>query len=108
MNAQIKWEMRRTKDGGYQGSVTLPSGGKGFKVRAKANTKEDALARAATVAAAVAANPLLQAVLPPGTGVAVKAVGYLARSAEAGQLAGAMGKITGEGAKRLVSALKFW
>jgi len=108
MNMTIKWSMHRLADGSFRGVVVLPTGPKGLAVRAKAKTKEDALHRAAVVAQAVADNPLVSAALPPGTAVAVKAIGFLAKSSAAGVLGDAMKKVTGEGAKRLADALKFW
>ncbi len=79
-----------------------------MNVKAKGKTKAGAIQNAAQGALAIANNPLLQAVLPPGTGTAVKAVGLLAKAAKSGQAGKLLGKLKGPGAKRLAKALKFW
>ncbi len=118
----ISWTMKKLPQGGYAGMITLVpiADGRGamartvrrgrpIKLVATSKTKAGALAKASAFAEKLAANPLLSAVLPPGTGVALKAVSYLSRSAAAGKLSKAARKVTGKGAKRLFKALKkFW
>jgi hypothetical protein len=98
-----------------QAGVSIPGkpgflkAGKPIKLKAKGETPASALAQAAGIAKTVANNPYLAAVLPPGTGAAITAVDYLARSAAAGKLSSAAKKVVGKGAKRLKSALsKLW
>lgn len=67
-----------------------------------------ALQQAGSLASSIMSNPLVQAALPPGSGVAVEAIKYLADSDVAGDLASAAKNIVGEGAKRIADALKFW
>jgi len=128
--SQVRWQVKRTGDGGYEGVVILPTSlaqlarhpsndlhvtrpsylrrTKPLAVRATSNTKAGALAHAAGIAQRIASNPLLQAALPPGSAQAIKAIDYLSKSAAAGKLASASKKIVGKGAKRLAKALKFW
>lgn len=114
----IRWTIRTLPSGDKEGMVTLyptaalPSGhpaGAPIRFRATSKTKAGALAKAASVAQMIAANPLMAAVLPPGTGSALKAVVALSKSAAAGKLRKAAKKYSGKGAKRLIKALKkFW
>jgi len=114
----IQWNTRTMPDGSKQGMITivptgmLPTGhpaGQPIRFRATSKTKAGALLKAASVAQMIANNPLMAAVLPPGTGAALKAVSALAKSAAAGKLEKAAKKYGGKGAKRLVKALKkFW
>ena len=114
----IKWQAKQLPGGEWAGMITmvptgnLPSGhraGKPIRLVAKSKTKAGALAKAASVANKLASNPILSAVLPPGTGAAIKAVSFLSESAAAGKLEKAGKKLVGKGAKRLFKALKkFW
>lgn len=119
----IRWQYRKLPTGDYEGmitfvpqqAVTLPGfpgaikAGKPIKLRATGTSKAQALSKAARVAKAIADNPLMAAVLPPGTGAALTAVSYLSKSAAAGKLKSAAKRIGGKGAKRLYKALKkFW
>ncbi len=123
MNGQtmsIKWAMRRHPDGTYTGEIYVPimQMGGGIKYLktmsaqpgspAAPTSKGAALSQAAGLAQKIIGNPLLQAALPPGTGVAVQAIKKLADSEAVGKLASAAKDIVGKGAKRLASALKFW
>lgn len=74
-------------------------------VKATHPTKEGALAKAADIASSIANNPIVSAVLPPGSGLAVKAVSGLAKAAASGHLEDVATKLIGPGAKRLASAL---
>lgn len=75
-----------------------------IKVQAKGATKGAALNRAAGIAESLLDNPILQAALPPGSGAAISAVKMLAKSG----IAKGLKNLTGKGAKRIASALKFW
>jgi len=67
-----------------------------------------ALAQAGSLAKDIMGNPLVQAALPPGAGVAVAAIDYLAQNETVGNLANAAKDIVGDGAKRIADVLKFW
>ena len=115
----IHWAARQLPTGEWEGMIafapqqalSIPGkpgafkAGKPIKLKAKAKDKASALASAASVAKQVANNPYLSAVLPPGTGAAITAVSYLAKSAAAGKLEDAAKKVVGKGAERLKSAL---
>lgn len=78
----IQWTLVKTGDGqSWRGVVTMPaqpgSPGQaptaGLKVTGKkAKSKEQALANVAKTAQKALGNPILQAVLPPGVGPALK------------------------------------
>lgn len=128
--ARISWRVRKTADGSYEGFIALPvsmaqiryalrSGGrkppKGALVpkrklalKAKGESRADALERAASVADKIVSNPLIRDILPPGTNTAVAAVKTLAKAANVGKLTEAVTKFAGPGIKRIASALKFW
>ena len=107
---KIKWKLKRRGPDKWVGTIVMPTmgPGRGLAVSSAAGSKAQALAQAAGIASQIANNPLLQAALPPGTGLAVKAMGKLASSAAAGKAGKVLKKLTGKGAKRLVKALKFW
>jgi len=118
----VQWTMEKLPSGNWAGMITLvpdcdgPGAlartvrrGRPIKLVAKSRTKAGALAKASAYAAKIAANPILAAALPPGTGKALKVIAILSKSAAAGKLERAAKKLTGKGAKRLVKALKkFW
>lgn len=118
----VKWSMRQLPTGQWEGMITLVPAknishhslpgkwtkGKPVRLKARSKSKAGALLKAASVANAIANNPILSAALPPGSKVAIKAVNFLAKSAVVGKLEKATGKIVGKGAKRLIKALKFW
>jgi hypothetical protein len=111
----IKFKMRRTPQG-FDGMIVVPHGAcrlpsgttqpGPLAVKASSKNPAAALAKAANVADAIASNPMLAAVMPPGTAVALKATKFLASSAAAGKLGSALKRVSGPGAKRLVSAFK--
>ncbi len=114
--ARIKWQLHAIP-GGYRGTITIPvglvrAGGRTrkrvVKVRAKGKTKGSALSQAASMASKLATNPVLSAVLPPGSGTAIKAVGLLSKAVDSGAAGAVLKKLKGPGAKRLVKTLKFW
>ena len=84
----------------------VPSGMPAHRVlvKAKGSTQKSALNRAAGIAESLMDNPLLQAVLPPGSGMAVSAIKMLAKTG----VTKGLKKVTGKGAKRLAKALMFW
>lgn len=88
---QVNWTLVKTGDGqSWRGVLTLPTmpGGqepepgapkKVLKITGKkAGSKEKALANVANSAIKALENPILQAVMPPGAGLALSAVKALA------------------------------
>jgi len=124
MTTTIKWAMRQHPDKSWTGELYVPleqmfGPARGQMKYAKFSSaqpgsplapksKAEALQQASSLASKILGNPLLQAALPPGAGVAVSAINYLADSAVAGDLASAAKNVVGKGAKRLAKALKFW
>lgn len=80
--------------------------GDGVTVGAWGDSLLSAFANAAKVAKGVADNPLLQSVLPPPVGPALRAASALANAAERGQLAELLPKLRGPGARRLALQLQ--
>jgi hypothetical protein len=113
--SHIAFKMRRTPEG-FDGMIVVPHGvcrlptGEAMPgplaVKASSKSPTNALAKAANVADALASNPVLAAVMPPGTAVALKATKFLANSAAAGKLGSALKKVSGPGAARLIGAFK--
>lgn len=116
---QIKFRVFRQRQGGtykWFGRIDLPIGVQPqtamlplaqqkpvvtLPVTAPGTSKESALANAANLASKIASNPFMQAVMPPGTGAALKATQLAAKYGP-----GVMKKITGEGAKRVGNFFK--
>jgi hypothetical protein len=129
VSSRVDWKIRRTGEGSYEGWIILPVGmaqikqavtappgtplptattaiPKPIAIKASSSTSAaNALKAAAGVASSIVSNPLVSAIMPPGTGIAVKGIEMLSKSAAAGKLADAAGKLIGPGAKRLASAL---
>lgn len=78
------------------------------KVTAKGRTPAHATMKAAALAQSMMTNPIFQAIAPPGSAAAVKAIGMLARGFQRGDVQSVLKKFTGKGAKRLYKKLKFW
>ena len=95
----------------WEGTLVVPTGKyRQVHVKGVGAKKSDAIARAGEMAQAIAKNPVLAAVLPPGSGVAVKAATEIARAVASGKasaVAGVLGTYTGDGAKRLAKWLHF-
>ena len=87
--------------------VDLLDGGRAT-VKAKGKTPADATMKAAALAQSMLKNPIFQAVAPPGSAAAVKAIGMLAHGFKSGRVQKVLKKFSGRGAKRLVKKLKFW
>lgn len=112
MAQKVKWKLQKTYYG-WRGELTLPPmifRGKpaAIRVKAGARTRAGAIAKAAGIASQIADSPLLQAALPPGSAIAVKAISKLARAALKGKAGKVLKKLVGKGAKRLIKSLKFW
>lgn len=103
---KTNWQIDRLPGGGWHGSITFDAGTHRATVGADGATQQQALKKAAVLAAELAKSPVLQAVLPPGTAAAIKAVDLIARSK---YTRAALQQFAGPGARRLAKALrKFW
>jgi hypothetical protein len=96
---RVTWNLKPAAGGGWEGVINIPLPVAPVKVATRGRNKKQALARAAAAANSIASNPLLAAVLPPGTSTAVKAITELAVDPSA------LKRFAGPGAKRLVKAL---
>jgi hypothetical protein len=115
MSARVR--VKRVADSVYVGSLTLgcpDAGGVGdsegdgvITIGAFGDTKADALHKATVIAERIASDPVLQAILPPGTMAAIQATKKLSTAAKRGSraLRGLWRKIRGPGKKRLAKAL---
>jgi hypothetical protein len=115
MSARVR--IRTVADNVYVGSLTLgcpDAGGVGdsdgdgvITIGAFGDTKADALHKASVIAERIASDPVLQAILPPGTMAAIQATKKLSTAAKRGSkaLRSLWRKIRGPGKKRLVKAL---
>lgn len=101
----VKWKLRRLPGGGWEGIVRVPGQVCATTTRARAPTKAGALAAAAGLAESALESPILQAVLPPGAGVALQLTKQLASAAKVGKLADVAASVVGPGATRLAKAL---
>lgn len=133
MNTQsVRWKLRKHREGRggdvvYTGEILIPGewsqlipgAPPGISyIAAKSapanhptlapSTPGEALAQAGSLAQQIMGNPLVQAALPPGAGVAVAAIDYLAQNETIGNLANAAKDVVGAGAARIANALKFW
>jgi hypothetical protein len=132
--AKVMWKLQRTREGAFRALCCVPISAKnatrskaaslGFgwgdlaraatkatskvskvAVKAASSTPAGALLKATATIAELAQNPVLQAVLPPGTGAALKATLLVTRAVQAGKGKAALARLKGPGAKRLASAL---
>lgn len=108
--ANVRWSLRRTPTG-YDGLVTIPSGAiplpsgavrpaGPIAVKARGGSPAQAIAQAADLADKLVGNPVIAAVMPPGTRAAVQATKLIAKHGPA-----ALKKLTGPGAQRLANVL---
>lgn len=105
MEGRTTWKIRRTQDG-YVGVIRFDAGAGPVAVMAGGGNERQALARAAVVANQIAQSPIFQAVAPPGTGAAIKAISMIAKSKDVQRV---MRKFAGPGARRLAKVLRrFW
>jgi hypothetical protein len=99
---KVSFYAKPAKGGGYEGHVLIPfPGGNVAKVSVTGRNRQEAVAKAATLAKKAIDHPLVREILPPGAGVAVDALQKLAKSPTGKTLK----KFVGPGAKRLVKAL---
>lgn len=110
----IKWRLDKTPTGWVGMLViptdeTLPPGISGVGVMGKGKTKAQALGRAAIAAGKIetlmAEHPELQAIMPPGAPLALKAITGIAKSAMAGRIEEGLKHKTGPAIKRLMKVL---
>jgi hypothetical protein len=89
MTPQVTWTIVKAEDGqNWRGVLTIPANApllpevqsqKVLKLTGKkAGSKEKALANVANSALSALKNPIVQSILPPGAGLAIKAVQALA------------------------------
>lgn len=89
MTPEVKWTIVKAEDGqNWRGVITIPANAplvpevqtqKVLKLTGKkAGSKEKALSNVANSALSALKNPIIQSVLPPGSGLAIKAVQALA------------------------------
>lgn len=72
MSQRIRWNVKRSADGaGWVGSIELPAG---LAFGARDSTRRGAASKAASLASSALSNPLVQSLLPPGAGLALKAL----------------------------------
>lgn len=106
-STKVKWTMKKLPDGRWSGTVQLPLNFGMTPVRVKATSSDGAAAvrKAASLASKVAENPLLAAIMPPGTPNAIKAIDAIADKGPA-----VLKKFAGPGVKRVKKALSklFW
>lgn len=113
---KVRWSLRRVP-GGYDGTVWLPAGRFGMipvtahargprRGRKATASKAKAIRSAAGLAEKVLENPFLSTLMPPGTHAAVKGIKMISKYGPSA--VAKSGKLIGKGAKRLLSALKFW
>lgn len=106
--AKIAWNIKPIR-GGYCATIITPDGrGGAMTIKQRGKTKTDAILKAAGIAARIAGNPIMSAILPPGSAKAIMVAGKLAAAVKLGKGAKFLKKLTGKGAKRLVKKLKFW
>ena len=91
------------RDGQYLGAVEFDTYDGPITVGASGESQADALANAAGLAESIASNPVLQALLPPGTLLAIRSARTLGKAARAGgsALKGALSRLRGPGKRRL-------
>lgn len=92
----IRWNVRRLPSGGYEGEVILlldpglrarlniegdgpPAALAGVAIRARGKSKGDAATRTMAAVSSVVSSPLVQAMLPPGAMLALKAAQSVAK-----------------------------
>ena len=69
---QIRWNVKRSPDGaGWVGTILLPAG---LAFASKDRSKLAAASKAASLASQALSNPIVQSLMPPGAGLAIKAL----------------------------------
>ena len=89
-DGNVEWKLRQVQPGVWEATITVrklhPGAQLPLKKKALAPDKASALQSAVSQVAAVAKNPILQAVMPPGTSNAIAAIGMVATAANLGKL----------------------
>jgi len=94
---------------GYVGELVLPvDGANAITVSGWSDNIRGAIRKASAVAARVASDPMLSAMLPPGAALAIQAAQKLSRAADSGKpaLKAALNELRGPGAARLARVLR--
>lgn len=106
MSERPQWHHRPHRRG-HHARVVIPRGGylTPITVGAVGGSPAEAVHRAALVAQQIASNPVLAAVLPPGTGVALGKIVSLSGAIRAGRGRQMLAQMAGPGARRLFHSL---
>lgn len=97
------WKIKRGPNG-VVAIVRFSAGAPGpAMVGAAGATERQALARATVIAKQIAESPIFQAVAPPGTAAALKAINAIATSKD---IQATLAKYSGPGARRLARAIR--
>jgi hypothetical protein len=91
------------------GELVLPiDGANAITVSGWSDNIRGAIRKASAVAARVASDPMLSAMLPPGASLAIQAAQKLSRAADSGKpaLRAALNELRGPGAARLARVLR--
>jgi hypothetical protein len=109
MTGTTSWKIRRAADGGFVAIIRFRTGDGPHgiaTVSALGAAEGDAIARAAVLANQLASSPIFNAVAPPGTAAAIRAISAIAKSKDVQRT---LSKYAGPGARRLAKAIrKFW
>lgn len=97
----VQWKLRRVGDA-WECVLTIPGRVYPTSIATQGPDKQAAVHRAAILADQITSSPIFQAVAPPGTMAAVKAIKFIAGSKDVQAIAS---KFVGPGAKRLIGAL---
>lgn len=108
-SGNVVWSLRPIGGGKYEATLVFSTSAPGVdlppsKVIAHGANPQAAVHRAAMLADQITSSPIFQAVAPPGTAAAVKAIKMIAGSKSVQQVAT---KFVGPGAKRLFKAIGF-
>lgn len=110
MSSDIHWEMSPLPGGGWKGTIRLPvvgplSGRSVVSASASGPTKADALLKAGGIADQIINNPVISALLPPGSALALEATKRIARAVKGGAAGDVIRQIGGAAGQRLATAL---
>lgn len=102
--ADVNYKIRKLADGRVEATLIIPAGLAPVEVKTQGRSAQEAVARAASAVTAIVESPVLQAVLPPGSSLAIAAIKKLATSKD---IRGALSQFAGPGAKRLAKVFGF-
>lgn len=99
----VRYRVRKHPAGGHVATIEIPCGKSPAVISMGGDNALDAIMRAQKLAEQITSNPVFAAVAPPGTALAVKAIGMLASNPTARTL----GKFAGRGARKLAHLFGF-